>query len=261
MKNRIIETIEKRFIKKGFAHIFCSVCGGYRKIIITSGNLREDGICENCNSNTRKRHIAKVLLGLIKRKIKIRGFRCLHKIPDKANIAIYNVESNGALHEGLKHIKNYVCSEYFGPPEIIGNEQNGILNIDLRNIPFKENSFDFVVTTEVFEHVPDPYKGFGEIYRVLKKGGAHIFTVPYKGSGKDEIRAIIDKDGNITHLYEPEYHGDPIRGDGILVYTIFADEMQEKLTNMGFQVSINHRRNPIIGILGDNNYVFTATKI
>ncbi|MEO7801343.1 MAG: class I SAM-dependent methyltransferase, partial [Ginsengibacter sp.] len=194
-------------------------------------------------------------------KSKIRSFNCLHKIPNNINIDIYNVESNGALHEGLKHINNYVCSEYFGPVDIIGKELNGILNIDLREIPFKENNFDFVITTEVFEHVPEPYKGFEEIHRVLKKGGSHIFTVPYKGHGKDEVKAIIGEDGEIIHLAPPEYHGDPIRGEGILVYTIFAEEMQEKLKEMGFNVKVNHTRNPIWGILGDNNYVFIATKL
>lgn len=261
MKNKILQAIEKKFLKKGYTYIFCSICGDFRKIIITSDNLRENGICENCNSNTRKRHLAKVLLGLIKRKSKTRGFHCLQKIPSDIGIDIYNVESNGALHESLKHINNYVCSEYFGPVGIIGKEQNGILNIDLRSIPFKDNSFDFVITTEVFEHVPDPYRAFSEIYRVVRKGGSHIFTVPYKGHGQDDIKAIICDDGEVIHLSTPEYHGDPIRGEGILVYTIFADEMKEKLKKIGFNVKVDHTRNPIFGVLGDNNYVFITTKI
>ncbi|SRR5258708_40060761 len=43
---------------------------------------------------------------------------------------------------------------------------------DAMNMTFKNNSFDIVVCTHVYEHVPNPKKLFSEIYRVLKPGGA-----------------------------------------------------------------------------------------
>lgn len=42
---------------------------------------------------------------------------------------------------------------------------------DALNLGFKNKSFDVVVCTHVYEHVLDPQKLFGEIYRVLKPGG------------------------------------------------------------------------------------------
>ena len=39
------------------------------------------------------------------------------------------------------------------------------------NLSFDNNSFDVVVCTHVYEHVPDSKKLFDEIYRVLKPGG------------------------------------------------------------------------------------------
>ena len=261
MRNKILQKFEDYFLRKGSSFVFCPVCGKIRKIKINSDNLREDGICQKCWSNSRKRHLARVLLKLIKRNHAMRNFRCLKKIPVNIKIDIYNLESNGALHEYLKHIRNYTCSEYFGPVDIIGKEHKGILNIDLQNMPFKDNSFDFVITTEVFEHIPDPYKAFAEIYRVLKKGGTHIFTVPfYENQEKDEVRAIINAKGELKHLLTPEYHGDPIRGEGILVYTIFAAEMFEKLKRLGFDVKTDRMRNPLFGVLGANNFVFITTK-
>jgi 2-polyprenyl-3-methyl-5-hydroxy-6-metoxy-1,4-benzoquinol methylase len=47
-------------------------------------------------------------------------------------------------------------------------------------IPFPENTFDFVVTSEVIEHTPDPYKALHEIYRVLKPGGTMVLSTPNK---------------------------------------------------------------------------------
>jgi 2-polyprenyl-3-methyl-5-hydroxy-6-metoxy-1,4-benzoquinol methylase len=47
-------------------------------------------------------------------------------------------------------------------------------------IPFPENTFDFVVSSEVIEHTPDPYKALHEIYRVLKPGGTMVLSTPNK---------------------------------------------------------------------------------
>jgi len=47
---------------------------------------------------------------------------------------------------------------------------------DALNLPFPDNSFDIVVCSHVYEHVPDPYTMFNEIRRVLKTGGICYFS-------------------------------------------------------------------------------------
>lgn len=47
---------------------------------------------------------------------------------------------------------------------------------DALNIPSKDNSFDIIVCTHVYEHVENPKKLFKEIYRVLKRGGICYFA-------------------------------------------------------------------------------------
>ena len=42
---------------------------------------------------------------------------------------------------------------------------------DALNLPYDDASFDVVICSHVYEHVPDPYRMFGEIRRVLKPGG------------------------------------------------------------------------------------------
>lgn len=72
------------------------------------------------------------------------------------------------------------------------------------------------MTQDVFEHILNPDLAFNEISRVLKPGGSHIFTIPYYPDLKSSPRAI-EKAGQIIHLKEPIYHGNPVNSKGSLV--------------------------------------------
>lgn len=47
---------------------------------------------------------------------------------------------------------------------------------DALHLPFREQSFDVVICTQVYEHVPNPYIMMDEIFRVLRKGGVCYFA-------------------------------------------------------------------------------------
>lgn len=49
---------------------------------------------------------------------------------------------------------------------------------DVTKLPFKNESFDKIILSEVLEHVPDDQKALTEMYRVLKPGGILGITVP-----------------------------------------------------------------------------------
>lgn len=49
-----------------------------------------------------------------------------------------------------------------------------LVQADAHNLPFKNDSFDLVICTEVLEHVVDPEKVLGEIKRVLSNDGIAI---------------------------------------------------------------------------------------
>jgi ubiquinone/menaquinone biosynthesis C-methylase UbiE len=50
---------------------------------------------------------------------------------------------------------------------------------DIANIPEPDNSFDVILCSEVFEHLPDPLKAVNEFSRLLKPGGKLIITAPF----------------------------------------------------------------------------------
>lgn len=49
---------------------------------------------------------------------------------------------------------------------------------DARKLPFKNASYQTIVSISVLEHIPRVERVFHEAYRVLKPGGTFIFTVP-----------------------------------------------------------------------------------
>jgi SAM-dependent methyltransferase len=53
-----------------------------------------------------------------------------------------------------------------------------IVDYDGRNIPFPDNSFDVVFSSNVLEHVPDLAKMHAEILRVLRPGGKCVHVLP-----------------------------------------------------------------------------------
>jgi SAM-dependent methyltransferase len=126
--------------------------------------------------------------------------------------------SKGASVKLKKYCRNYLASHYFPNFPLGKMHPSGFRNEDLESQTFADESFDLIVTQDVMEHIFDPAKAFSEIGRVLRPGGAHIFSVPLVNKEKpSEVWARKEKDGNIIYLREAEYHGNPISEEGSLV--------------------------------------------
>lgn len=50
---------------------------------------------------------------------------------------------------------------------------------DAQNLPFKNNSFNLIICTEVLEHLENPAKAAAEMKRILKIGGRLILTTRF----------------------------------------------------------------------------------
>ena len=55
---------------------------------------------------------------------------------------------------------------------------DAMVQMDVTDIQFPDNSFDVIYCSHVLEHVPDDRKAMSEFYRVLKPGGWAILQVP-----------------------------------------------------------------------------------
>jgi len=88
---------------------------------------------------------------------------------------------------GVMPYKDFLMSNgkidsYYGvdlEPTIYHNQLKPDKYWDGKNIPFESDTFDWVITTEFFEHYFDIGQLLKEIRRVLKKDGSIFFTVPF----------------------------------------------------------------------------------
>jgi hypothetical protein len=67
-------------------------------------------------------------------------------------------------------------------------------------------------------------------------------------------------DGEIELLADPIHHDDPVRPEGVLVFTIFGLQMLLRLDELGFETRFYRLYQPERGIVGPNALVFDAVR-
>ena len=97
---------------------------------------------------------------------------------------------------------------------------------DICELPFKDESFDFIICNHVLEHIPDHTKAMQELYRVLAPQGTAILQVPY-----DPNLSKTFEDNTITDQRErTRVFG---QYDHLRVYGM---DYFDKLSSVGFDV-------------------------
>ena len=102
----------------------------------------------------------------------------------------------------------------------------GVLRGDATKLPFEDNTFDCVVTSEVLEHIQDDVSVISELHRVLKPGGSLGVTVPSWWPEK------------INWMLSDEYHAPKSVGGHVRIYS--ATELKAKLRSAGLEVTDSH---------------------
>lgn len=103
----------------------------------------------------------------------------------------------------------------------------------MKELPFKSESFDKAVMSEVAEHLPDDVKGLKEVRRVLKPGGTLVLTVPNANYPFlwDPVNWILEHLFN-THIKTGFWAG--IWNQHIRLYT--SQEIARVVEKAGFKV-------------------------
>lgn len=156
------------------------------------------------------------------------------EVSDLASRHVYELSSRGPFFAYLqRRVGKLTCSEYFDDISP-GDTRYGVVCQDVQRLGFEACSFDVCTSTDVFEHVPDDRRAFGELFRVLRPGGCAVFTVPLDIFSLTKERAEL-VDGKVCHRLPPEYHDDHIRGAGqVLCYRNYGSDIVDRVKQAGF---------------------------
>lgn len=224
----------------------CSICEK-RTVFIKEGPwLRDQFLCYRCKSIPRQRALIHVLQT---------------RFPSWRELCIHESSPDGAASRKLAR----ECAQYrpthFFPGVPSGELRNGFRCEDIERQTFPDASFDVVVTGDVFEHILDAARGFSEIARTLRPGGAHVFTVPWYWWKKTLVRAYRNEEGATINLESPDYHGNPIDEKGSLVVTEWGRELCDFIyRSSGFTTTAILIRDTKLGLAGEFCEVFVSTK-
>lgn len=142
---------------------------------------------------------------------------------------IYLTENGTPYHKNLAGLNKYdLVTSIYKPGDV--------LHQDMTQLTYPDNSFDLCMSFEDLEHIPDYKAVIKELYRVTKPGGSVLLSAPFIFENEETItRATINEKGEITHLLEPEYHGDPVLPQGILCYYHFGWDLLQRFRDAGFK--------------------------
>jgi len=232
------------FSQKGY----CPCCN--KKVIFSSIDnwLRDYFLCSNCFSIPRQRAL---MITNEKYYPNWRELNIHESSPSECSISM-KLQSQCV---------KYVSSQYY-PEKPYGSIINGFRNEDLENQTFKNEIFDIVITQDVMEHIYQPDKAFKEIARTLKKGGAHIFTVPIINKHKKtEVWATRGVNSEPEFIKNPEYHKNPVdpKGSPVTMHWGFdiVDFIKE---NSGLETTIEYINDLNYGIRAEYIEVLVSIK-
>ena len=226
----------------------CSICGREGWFVKKHQFMREGFRCDNCGGSLRYRGQAHAIISCFNNDIK--SLYELSDVFDFSNIRIYEPGIIGPFRSYFEK-NDYYYRSYYWDDVALGDFKDGIQCQNLEKLTFSDGFFDLIITSDIFEHIRHPWKAFEEIYRCLKIGGYHVFTIPLALPMRKKTEYRVNTDGVEDHyILEPRYH---IAGDGgkSLVYTDFGEDIVSILEKIGFSVDVIQldSTNPLISKL------------
>ena len=226
----------RRIVRKTDYKFRCNICGTscYAK---KSELKRETPSCPGCQSSVRLRSMMHCLsLGLFEKSIPI------WEIKSQKNIKGIGMSDWDGYAQRLAEKFNFINSYYHKEP---------FLDITQSPSESQTGAFDFVISSDVLEHVSQPiHVAFENILKLLKPGGVLALSVPYlKGVPtfehfpdlyqfevvqvqNDYILKNVRTDGSSSEYGNLIFHGGP--GTTIEMRLFGLENLLENLRNAGF---------------------------
>lgn len=210
--------------------------------------MREGFVCTNCSASSRHRAVV-YTIG------KCMGTAGISLALWSKNKAIRILESSGrgSYPMMLKDKFTYYNTEYHPDPSVTQHPSKRYA--DFQHLAYCDNEFDYVIASDVFEHIREDEKAFCEIYRILKPEGIFIMTVPYQHNWEQTEIRIRPEGNHDEFLLPPEYHGG---GGQTLSYRTYGRDLLQRLKDYGFTVGCLELEVPQYAIV--RQFIFICVK-
>jgi SAM-dependent methyltransferase len=189
-------------------------------LVLAIGDDEEFHICVRCRANLRYEMLAMYLT----------------RSCEIASLDVLELDPSSPLRPILAQAHSYTRT-FFRPDVAPGSVRgDGVVCQDITRLTYPDESLDLIVSSDVLEHVPDVAAAFRESARVLRPGGAHVFTVPPRAATRR--RAVLEN-GGIVHLVNPpEYHLDPLDKLGVLAYWDYGPDLPDRFPTPGLDILV-----------------------
>ena len=195
---------------------------------------REGLKCGCCRASLRSRHLAHGILAASRdiARAEASSLKDLCSDTRFKALSVAEINAAGNLHRFMAKLPKLRYSEYESTVPEVPSE-------DLMALSYHNSSFDIVITSDTLEHVPDVHIALGEIYRVLKPGGMHVFTVPVVWNRQETRKRASLNERQIVHHLPPSYHGNASKSAADrLVFYEFGSDFVNICTRNGFDVRL-----------------------
>jgi SAM-dependent methyltransferase len=213
----------------------CNICGTECERP-PEGISREGETCLVCHSSARVRAVISLLSEeLLGVSMPISDF------PMLKGIRGIGMSDSAELAERLAQKLDYTNTFYHQPPRFDVTQPD----------PNDFGRYDFILTSEVMEHVPPPVEqAFANLFRLLKPDGLLVMTTPYTLGGKTkehfpelhqftlaqlgEQTVLVNRrrDGSVEVFDDLVFHGGP--GSTVEMRVFTEGSLREQLLGAGF---------------------------
>lgn len=224
-------------LKKDSYYGHCYVCGEKSNFIRAHRSLREGYKCDHCQSSLRYRGQAEALLEFYGSS---NTFSLKELVAEESflRLKVFEPGVSGPFRIYLDKMEGY-SNSFFWSDVTLGQYRDRVQCQSLEELTFDDESFDLIISSDILEHVRNPWKAFKEIKRILNPGGLHVFSIPIQIPMRRTTVARVDTSGDKDiMLLEPRYHGDGAGGKS-LVYVDYGIDIIERLGGMGYIISIH----------------------
>ena len=118
-------------------------------------------------------------------------------------------------------------------------------NVDAQDTKFKQDSYDFVIASNVIHHIPYPIKFFKEMHKILKKDGKLIIHEPYASVLLQIVEIIMRHEGydwtkDVWSESVPATDDENLWSGNIAIPNLIFDDINIFNKNLGSYFKIKH---------------------